>query len=162
MHVAHSHVVAHQNFAVRLLSWLQGFLDRSAVFRALFAATALQAPLTPSSTSSSTSSGAARSRGSAHGGSAVELFCRSDTVLWKLARSQMHRLLISGMLKENDSKRRFACEFAKSYGHMMKDFMQDDHDHSFSITSLSVQLFTVPSLSHHLVAEEDVMAILLM
>ncbi len=92
----------------------------------------------------------------------MELFCRSDTVLWKLARSQMHRLLISGMLKENDSKRRFACEFAKSYGHMMKDFMQDDHDHSFSITSLSVQLFTVPSLSHHLVAEEDVMAILLM
>ncbi len=74
----------------------------------------------------------------------------------------MHHLLISGMLMENESKRQFACEFAKGYGCMMKDFMQDDHDHSFSITSLSVQLFTVPTLAHYLIGEEDVLAVLLM
>ena len=38
----------------------------------------------------------------------------------------------------------------------MKDFINDDHDHSFSVTSLSVQLFTVPSLAHYLIAQKDV------
>jgi hypothetical protein len=33
-------------------------------------------------------------------------------------------------------------------------FFQDDHDHSFSVTSLSVQLFTVPTLAHYLIANQ--------
>ncbi len=32
--------------------------------------------------------------------------------------------------------------------------VQDDHDHSFSVTSLSVQLFTVPTLAHFLIANQ--------
>jgi len=39
----------------------------------------------------------------------------------------------------------------------MKDFILDDHEHSFSITSLSVQVFTVPSLAHYLVEEQEVL-----
>ena len=43
------------------------------------------------------------------------------------------------------------------YGAMMRDFINDDHDHSFSVTSLSVQLFTVPTLAHYLIAQKDVL-----
>lgn len=32
--------------------------------------------------------------------------------------------------------------------------MRDDHDHSFSVASLSVQLFTVPTVAHYLISEE--------
>ena len=62
---------------------------------------------------------------------------------------------------ENVSKKDFATVFTKSYGAIMKDFINDDHDHSFSVTSLSVQLFTVPTLAHYLVAEVDVLEVLL-
>lgn len=44
---------------------------------------------------------------------------------------------------------------------MMKDFILDDHDHSVSVASLGVQLFTMPTIAHMLVAEEDVLARLL-
>ena len=43
------------------------------------------------------------------------------------------------------------------YGAMMRDFISDDHEHSFSVTSLSVQLFTVPTLAHYLIAQKDVL-----
>ncbi len=36
MKVTHSHVVAHQIFALRLISWLEGVLGHSEGFRALF------------------------------------------------------------------------------------------------------------------------------
>lgn len=38
----------------------------------------------------------------------------------------------------------------------MDDFIRDDHDHSYSVTSLSVQIFTVPSIAHFLVQQHDV------
>ena len=41
---------------------------------------------------------------------------------------------------------------------MMKEFIADDHEHSFSVTSLSVQLFTNPTLAHYLISEQDVLA----
>ena len=41
----------------------------------------------------------------------------------------------------------------------MKDFIyDDDHDHGCSITSLSVQIFTVPTIAHYLIAKEDIFA----
>lgn len=39
---------------------------------------------------------------------------------------------------------------------MMKDFIADDHDHPYSITSLSVQIFTVPTIAHYLIESHDV------
>lgn len=55
------------------------------------------------------------------------------------------------LLDSFDTKRKFAEIFTRSYGQMMKDFLADDHDHSFSVTALSVQLFTVSTLALHLV-----------
>ena len=141
--IMHSNVVAHQTFALRLLLWLQYTLDKSSAFRALFSKVVLEKP-EPSGKVSR-----------------LENFLRHDTLLWKAARSQMHHLLISGMLLENETKRAFAEIFTRCYGHIIKDFIMDDHEHSFSVSSLSVQLYTVPTLAHHLIGKCDVLAILL-
>lgn len=43
----------------------------------------------------------------------------------------------------------------------MSDFITDDHDHSHSVTSLSVQLFTVPTLAQYLMGHHEALAGLL-
>ena len=35
---------------------------------------------------------------------------------------------------------------SQRYAQMTEDFISDDHDHDVSVSSLSVQIFTVPSL----------------
>ena len=37
----------------------------------------------------------------------------------------------------------------------MRDFMCDDHNHSDSVTSLSVQIYTVPTIAYMLITNED-------
>ncbi|GLH05833.1 E3 ubiquitin-protein ligase UBR1 [Gryllus bimaculatus] len=139
--VVHAHVVAHQIYAMKLLEWLQKLLGHAEGFRALFSEVALQA--TPPDAS------------------IVEGILLRDTHLWKSARTHWHRLIISGMLMEYESKKAFARVFTKHYGTVVKDFMRDDHDHSFSIASMSVQVFTVPTLAHYLIAHEEVLFVLL-
>ena len=139
--IMHGHVVAHQTYALRLLLWLQSILDKSSGFRALFSKVLLE----------KTEPSGKISR--------LENFLRHDTFLWKAARSQVHHLYISGMLLENETKRAFAEIFTRCYGHIIKDYIMDDHEHSFSVSSLSVQLFTVPTLAHHLIGKCDVLAI---
>lgn len=78
-----------------------------------------------------------------------------DIKLWKSARSAWHRLLIAGMLMEYENKKELAISFTKVYTNIMQDFLRDDHYHSFSVVSLSVQLFTVPTIAHHLMAHES-------
>jgi E3 ubiquitin-protein ligase UBR2 len=146
----HGNVVAHQTFAQRLIIWLQNIIDYSASFRALLGSILLESPAPTGATSSSTKI------------TRLDNFLRHDTILWKAARTSVHHFLISSMLLGNDRNRRsFASTFTKAYGHMMKEFITDDHDHSFSVTSLSVQLFTVPTLAHYLIAHQDVLAMLL-
>lgn len=78
-----------------------------------------------------------------------------DIKLWKTARSAWHRLLIAVMLMEYQNKKELAIMFTKVYTNIMQDFLRDDHYHSFSVVSLSVQLFTVPTIAHHLMAHES-------
>ena len=70
-------MVAHQAFALRLLNWIQGFLDFSSGFRALFSDVILfgEPPRNIS---------------------IAESLCRRDSRLWKAARTQVHHMLISG------------------------------------------------------------------
>ncbi|CAH1958819.1 unnamed protein product [Acanthoscelides obtectus] len=139
--VNHAHVIAHQIYASKLLNWLEKFLGNGEGFRKIFAEVALKPqPLEPC---------------------IIKGIMQRDSTLWKSARSQWQRLLISGMLLEYDNKKALAKIFTKNYGQIMKDFIKDDHDHSYSISSLAVQLFTVPTLAHHLIAEDDVLFILL-
>nr|XP_012219062.1 PREDICTED: E3 ubiquitin-protein ligase UBR2 [Linepithema humile]XP_012219063.1 PREDICTED: E3 ubiquitin-protein ligase UBR2 [Linepithema humile] len=139
--VLHTHIVAHQTFAMRLLNWLQQFISHCEGFRVLFSNIALNTKLPDVSI--------------------VEGILTRDSQLWKSARTAWHRLFISGMLMEYESKKSLAIMFTYNYGLVMKDFIKDDHDHAFSIVSLSVQLFTVPTLAHLLIAHHDVLFILL-
>ena len=139
--VLHAHVVAHQIFAMKLLFWLQAFLGHGEGFRGVFCEIVLKPqPSEPCM---------------------ITGVLLHDSQLWKSARTHWHRLIISGMLLEYESKKTFAQIFTKNYGVIMKDFIRDDHEHMFSVTSLSVQIFTVPTLVHHLIAHNDALFILL-
>ncbi|XP_042869971.1 E3 ubiquitin-protein ligase UBR2-like isoform X4 [Penaeus japonicus] len=133
-----TYVIAHQIFASRLLTWLHNILESAQAFRLIFSEIVNR-----------------------DGGSIVENIIWTDTKMWKTARVQWHRLFISGMLMDQESKKMFARTFTKNYSRMMKDFILDDHDHAVSVASLGVQLFTMPTIAHMLVAEEDVLARLL-
>ncbi|XP_030378399.1 E3 ubiquitin-protein ligase UBR1 isoform X2 [Scaptodrosophila lebanonensis] len=132
--VLHINSIACQQFALQLLTWFQEFLVRHYLFRKTFS-TLVQ--------------------------DKNETFCirhilEYDVKLWKTARTCWHRLLISGMLMEYENKMVLAQEFSRRYATIVEDFISDDHDHSFSVVSLSVQLFTVPSIAHHLIAQEGI------
>lgn len=142
--VMHSTVIAHQTFAMRLLSWLQNMLGYCEGFRTLFSDIIVK----PTDLKDS------------DGTPLLELIMRSDVSLWKTARTQWHQLFISGLLMENRSKKQFAKVFTRIYGSLIKDYVNDDHDHSLSVTSLSVQMYTVPSLAHLLIAEDNALYIL--
>lgn len=131
--VLHKNDVAYQQFSLQLLSWFQEFLTRHAIFRFLFCEILKQ-----------TSDYSLRE------------ILTNDSKLWKTARTSWHHLLIAGMLMEYENKKTLGVMFTRQYTRIMQDFIcHDDHDHSFSIVSLSVQLFTVPSIANHLVAHED-------
>ncbi|XP_034490388.1 E3 ubiquitin-protein ligase UBR1 isoform X2 [Drosophila innubila] len=127
--------VACQQFALQLLSWFQEFLVRHYLFRKIFATLMQQK----------------------NESFCIRLILEYDVKLWKTARTCWHRLLISGMLMEYENKMVLAQEFSRRYATIVEDFISDDHDHSFSIVSLSVQLFTVPSIAHHLIAQEGIL-----
>ncbi|KAG4075561.1 hypothetical protein HA402_003386 [Bradysia odoriphaga] len=130
--VLHKKAVAYQQFALQLLSWFQDFLSRHAVFRKLFCEVATQ------QTSYN-----------------LNHILLNDFKLWKTARASWHRLLISGMLMEYENKKTLAILFTKLYPSLMQEFIRDDHEHSFSVVSLSVQIFTVPTIAQHLIAHES-------
>ncbi|CAG9856266.1 unnamed protein product [Phyllotreta striolata] len=136
--VNHAHIIAHQIFASKLLTWLENFLGKGECFRAIFAEVALEPDPC-----------------------IVKGILEKDFSLWKSARTQWHRLLISGMLLEYENKKALAKIFTKNYGQVMKDFIKDDHDHTYSISSLSIQLFTTPTLARDLIAKDDILYILL-
>ncbi|XP_022906723.2 E3 ubiquitin-protein ligase UBR2 [Onthophagus taurus] len=139
--VVHAHVVAHQIFAMKLLSWLQTFLGHGEGFRSIFSEIALKPQQADPCI--------------------IKGILLRDSQLWKSARTHWHTLIISGMLLEYENKKAFAKIFMKNFGNVMKDFIKDDHEHTFSISSLSVQIFTVPTIAHHLIANDDALFILL-
>jgi E3 ubiquitin-protein ligase UBR2 len=133
--IFHKNTVACQTFALQMLHWFQEFLSYSEKFRSVFCNIILTA-------SSSTNY-------------SLRQLLLYDIKLWKVARSAWHRLLISAMLMEYENKKELAINFTKVYTNIMQDFLRDDHYHSFSVVSLSVQLFTVPTVAHHLMAHES-------
>lgn len=136
-------LIAHQTFSMRLLSWLQQLLSYCEAFRRLFSGIIMECY-----------------DSSSRNLSLLEQIMTSDVRLWKTARNQWHQLFITGLLMESESKKNFAKVFTRIYSSLMKEFVRDDHEHSVSITSLSVQLYTVPSLGHTLIAEDDALLIM--
>ncbi|XP_055953214.1 E3 ubiquitin-protein ligase UBR2-like [Argiope bruennichi] len=134
--VMHTEIIAHQTFALKLLSWLQTIISLNKGFCHVLTEEILQDNL-------------------------LESVMCADTNLWKTARNQWHQLFITGMLMDMKCKKVFAKAFILAYPTLMKEFIADDHDHSISVTSLSVQIFTVPTLAHFLIQEHDAMSVVL-
>jgi E3 ubiquitin-protein ligase UBR2 len=83
---------------------------------------------------------------------------KHDAKLWKAARAAWHNLFISTMLMNFERKREFAVVFADNYINILDDFVDDDQVHQASIISFSVQLFTVPSVAHHLIEDYGILS----
>ncbi|CAB1343582.1 unnamed protein product [Coregonus sp. 'balchen'] len=121
--VMHSSVVAHQCFALKALHWLGHVIGYSDALRRILCQVGLE-------------------RGPEGENSSLV-----DTLmLW--ARNVYHQLFMSSLLMDLKYKKLFAIQFAKNYRRLQTDFMEDDHERVVSVTSLSVQLFTVPTMNY--------------
>ncbi|XP_047653067.1 E3 ubiquitin-protein ligase UBR2 isoform X5 [Phacochoerus africanus] len=139
----HSSIVAHQNFGLKLLSWLGSIIGYSDGLRRILCQVGLQEG--PDGENSSL----------------VDRLMLNDSKLWKGARSVYHQLFMSSLLMDLKYKKLFAIRFAKNYERLQSDYVTDDHDREFSIADLSVQIFTVPSLARMLITEENLMTIII-
>ncbi|XP_074503572.1 E3 ubiquitin-protein ligase UBR2 isoform X2 [Sebastes fasciatus] len=137
--VMHSSVVAHQCFALRALSWLGQIIQYSDGLRRILCQVGLQKG--PEGEYSSM----------------VDKLMLNDSKMWKGARNIYHQLLMNSLLMDLKFKKIFAIQFAKNYRRLQTDFMEDDHERVVSVTSLSVQLFTVPTMARMLMVEENLM-----
>ncbi|KAM9847822.1 E3 ubiquitin-protein ligase UBR2 [Aulostomus maculatus] len=137
--VMHSAVVAHQCFALKALSWLGQIIQYSDGLRRVFCQVGLQEG--PEGENSSL----------------VNRLMLNDSKMWKGARNIYHQLLMNSLLMDLKYKKVFAIQFAKNYRRLQTDFMEDDHERLVSVTSLSVQLFTVPTMARMLMVEESLM-----
>uniref|UniRef100_A0A8C5BP86 E3 ubiquitin-protein ligase n=1 Tax=Gadus morhua TaxID=8049 RepID=A0A8C5BP86_GADMO len=137
--VMHSSVVAHQCFALRTLTWLGHIIASSDGLRRLLCQVGLQ------------------NGPEGENSSLVDTLMLCDSKMWKGARNVYHQLLMNSLLMDLKYKKLFALQFAKNYESLQSDYVRDDHDREFSITDLSVQIFTVPSLARMLMVEENLM-----
>ncbi|XP_042356374.1 E3 ubiquitin-protein ligase UBR1 [Plectropomus leopardus] len=140
--ILHAAVMAHQTFVLRLGSWFQKIIGYSVGFRHAFCQVALE-------TSTEGDRPCLISRLMLH-----------DGRMYKGARKIVHELIFCSMLMETEFKRLFAIEFTKHYKQLQKDFIVDDHERSISITALSVQIFTVPTLARQLIEEGNVIKVI--
>ena len=67
-------------------------------------------------------------------------------IYWPGARNAYTRLLMSTVLRQNNTKQQFAVAYSHIYKQLFSEFLKDDQDHGVSIVSMSVQLFTVPTI----------------
>lgn len=139
--VMHHKVIAHQIFAVQMLGWLNKIAVHSDGLRRILCNTVLESK-----------------------DEDTDLLGRvllADSTLWKVARAHTHKLFMNTMFMDPVGKKAFAIHFTKHYNHIQKDFVDDDHEHIVSVTSLSVQLFTVPTIARMLILDHDVLEVVL-
>ncbi|XP_076803033.1 E3 ubiquitin-protein ligase UBR2-like [Clavelina lepadiformis] len=141
--VIHVNVLAHQELSVSLLQWLNMICQECEDFRVM-----ISDILTDKYEEDVRKT-------------IVGKLMLADILLWKVARSSSQTLIMSSTLMQLSSKKVFAATYVKLYKQLMDDFLMDDHNHSDSITSMSVQLFTVPTVVSYLIAEEGLLQVIL-
>ncbi|KAM9341690.1 E3 ubiquitin-protein ligase UBR1 [Symphorus nematophorus] len=140
--ILHAAVMAHQTFALRLGPWFQKIISYSVGFRQAFCQVALE----PSTDREQPC--------------LISRLMLHDARMFKGARKIVHELIFCSMLMETEFKRLFAIEFTKHFKQLQKDFINDDHERSISITALSVQIFTVPTLARQLIEQANVIKVI--
>ncbi|XP_078484358.1 E3 ubiquitin-protein ligase UBR2-like [Ciona intestinalis] len=138
--VMHIYNVVYQEFALEVLAWLTKLAEVSEGLRLILCHILLKPQ--------------------ENGDSFTTMLMMSDTKLWKVARNAYHQLVMSTCLLFNDQKRIFAVAYVKAYPQLISQYLLDDHEHSESITSISVQLFTVPTLVHYLMVEHNLLNVI--
>ncbi|RXN10461.1 E3 ubiquitin- ligase UBR1 [Labeo rohita] len=141
--ILHTAVMAHQTFALRLGAWFQKVIGYSVGLREVFCQVALE----PAADNNKL---CLMSRLMLH-----------DAKLYKGARKVVHELIFSSLLMDTEYKRQFAMKFTEHYKQLQEDFISDDHQRNISITALSVQIFTVPTLARQLIEEGSVIKIII-
>uniref|UniRef100_A0A671QU67 E3 ubiquitin-protein ligase n=1 Tax=Sinocyclocheilus anshuiensis TaxID=1608454 RepID=A0A671QU67_9TELE len=126
--ILHTAVMAHQTFALRLGAWFQKIIGYSVGLREVFCQVALE----PASDNNKPC--------------LISQLMLHDAKLYKGARKVVHELIFSSLLMDTEYKRQFAMKFTELYKQLQEDFICDDHQRNISVTALSVQIFTVPTL----------------
>jgi len=151
--VMNSYIVAHQAYVSRLLKWIPTLFERSSGFRAIFSEVVfMDSPETNVTVKRHNLNGGGTSNKKY---SICEAILLNDVNSWKEVRSLWLSLVINGLMKDYESKKELATIFTKAYPTILADFVSDDQEKDSSIMTLSVQIFTVPSLSCHLIEKCD-------
>merc|ERR1719264_13170 len=80
----------------------------------------------------------------------AETILLNDCNVWKDVRKSWIKIVIQGILRDYEPKLHFSRLFIRNYEAVMDGFMLDDQEDDASITSLTVQIFTVKSIAHKL------------
>ena len=81
----------------------------------------------------------------------LDLLLLYDLRLWKKVRIDLRDLYISSILGNSETRRLFGLRFAGLYGVLGQLFLIADREHELSIINLSVQIFTVPSVTQEVI-----------
>lgn len=136
------HVVAHQEFAICVFAWLTDITKSCEVIRMVVAKAFL-------------------SKDDDEEDNLLRRLMIADSAMWKSARNAYFKLIMSTMMLDMDVKKDLSVDYTRLYSKLMVEFTQDDQDLAVSILSLSVQIFTVPSIALHLAEKEGLLDILL-
>ena len=118
-----TYIIAHQNFAVRLLEWMYGLLKRHSGFRELFVQIAqaktgsefkIQLNHFPSLKNQDLT--------------ICEAILVNDVKLWKRVRKAWFNVLIEGIMKDYEAKKVLAQNYIKHYPTIMREFVDDDQE----------------------------------
>ncbi|KAG8449458.1 hypothetical protein GDO86_016202 [Hymenochirus boettgeri] len=142
--VLHALIIAHQKFAQCLAIWLNKLLAYSSDFRQIFCQVCLDQ----------------ESRPNVYHPCYISMIILWDVKLHKEVRKILHDLIFSSFFMETEYKKLFAIEFVKHYKQVQKEYMNDDQDRNISVTAISVQVFTVPTLARLLIEEENVIKVI--
>jgi len=153
--VVPSYIVAHQWFVSKLLAWIPSLFKVSSGFRAIFSEVVFR--------NRKETNVVLKKNNSAMMGPypLCEAVLLNDVNSWKQVRGLWLSLIIDGLMKDYESKRDLATIFANNYTTIVGDYIVDDQERESSIMSLSVQIFTVPSLAIYLIEKSDALAKLL-
>ena len=88
--------------------------------------------------------------------SSLEVMLLSDIHTWKSVRQVIIKITLELFLKDYDNKLVLAQNFAKHYKRIYLNVEKDDHDYKYSTSSITVQLFTVPTVTRYLIAHHDI------
>ncbi|XP_052436368.1 E3 ubiquitin-protein ligase UBR1 isoform X3 [Carassius gibelio] len=141
--ILHTAVMAHQTFALRLGAWFQKIIGYLVGLREVFCQVALE----PGADNNQLC--------------LISRLMLHDAKLYKGARKVVHELIFSSLLMDTEFKRQFAMKFTEHYKQLQEDFISDDHQRNISITGLSVQIFTVPTLARQLIEEGSVIKVII-